>query len=93
MIKVPLATVKDAPSGFVEKSVRDEVLITRHGKPVAVLVGFIGEGGWFDSRLDHDERWRGRGESCHILTAEPAAGKELRRRPTATTMRLFYSHD
>lgn len=29
MIKVPLATVKDGLSGYVKKSARNEVLITR----------------------------------------------------------------
>ncbi len=31
MIKVPLATVKDGLSGYVKKSARNEVLITRLG--------------------------------------------------------------
>ena len=57
MIKVPLATVKDDLSGYVKKSARDEVLITRHGKPAAILIGFADEDDWFDYRLEHDERF------------------------------------
>lgn len=57
MIKVPLATVKDDLSGYVKKSARDEVLITRHGKPAAILIGFADEDDWLDYRLEHDERF------------------------------------
>ena len=57
MIKVPLATVKDDLSGYVRKAAKDEVLITRHGKPAAVLIGFADEDDWFDYRLEHDERF------------------------------------
>jgi prevent-host-death family protein len=55
MIKVPLATVKDDLSAYVKKSATDEVLITRHGKPAAILIGFADEDDWFDYRLEHDE--------------------------------------
>jgi prevent-host-death family protein len=57
MIKVPLAEVKDALSEFIKKAAKDEVLITRHGKPAAILIGFADEDDWFDYRLEHDERF------------------------------------
>jgi prevent-host-death family protein len=57
MIKVPLAIVKDDLSGYVKKAAKDEVLITRHGKPAAILIGFADEDEWFDYRLEHDERF------------------------------------
>lgn len=57
MIKVPLAEVKDALSDYVKKAAKDEVVITRHGKPAAVLIGFADEDDWFDYRLEHDERF------------------------------------
>ena len=57
MIKVPLAAVKDALSDYVKKAANDEVLITRHGKPAAILIGFADEDDWFDYRLEHDERF------------------------------------
>ena len=56
MIKVPLAAVKDSLSDYVKKAAKDEVLITRHGKPAAILIGFADEDDWFDYRLEHDER-------------------------------------
>ena len=57
MIKVPLAEVKDALSDYVRKAAKDEVLITRHGVPAAILIGFADEDEWFDYRLEHDERF------------------------------------
>ena len=57
MIKVPLAEVKDALSDYIKKAAKDEVLITRHGKPAAILIGFADEDDWFDYRLEHDERF------------------------------------
>ena len=57
MIKVPLADVKDALSDYVKKAAKDEVVITRHGKPAAILIGFADEDDWLDYRLEHDERF------------------------------------
>ena len=30
------------------------VVITRHGKPAGVLIGFKSEDDWFDYRIEHD---------------------------------------
>ncbi len=57
MIKVPLADVKDALSDYVRKAAKDEVLITRRGRPAAILIGFADEDDWFDYQLEHDERF------------------------------------
>ena len=57
MIKVPLAEVKDSLSEFIKKAAKDQVVITRHGKPAAILIGFADEDDWFDYRLEHDERF------------------------------------
>jgi PHD/YefM family antitoxin component YafN of YafNO toxin-antitoxin module len=35
---------------------KEEVVITRHGKPAAVVIGFRDEDDWFDYRLEHDEK-------------------------------------
>ena len=40
---------------IIRESEKDEVLITRHGKPAAIIIGFEDEDGWFDYRLEHDE--------------------------------------
>ena len=40
---------------IVREAAAGEVLLTRHGKPVAVVIGFRDEDDWFDYRLEHDE--------------------------------------
>jgi hypothetical protein len=36
------------------------VVITRHGKPAGVPIGFESEGDWFDYRLENDSRFLAR---------------------------------
>ena len=36
----------------------EEVVITRHGKPAGVLIGFESEDDWFDYRLESDPRFQ-----------------------------------
>ena len=48
-----LAEVKDDLSRFLRLAASEEILITRHGKPAGVLIGFEGEEDWFDYRLEH----------------------------------------
>jgi prevent-host-death family protein len=48
-----LAEVKDDLSRFLRLAESEEILITRHGKPAGVLIGFEGEDDWFDYRLEH----------------------------------------
>src|SRR5229473_5586070 len=51
--QVALAEVKDDLSRFLRLAESEEILITRHGKPAGVLIGFEGEEDWFDYRLEH----------------------------------------
>ena len=60
MKKVPLSEVKDHLSEYLDLAEREEVLITRHGKPAGVLIGFESEDDWFDYRLEHDPRFLAR---------------------------------
>ena len=48
-----LAEVKDDLSRFLRLAETEEILITRHGKPAGVLIGFESEDDWFDYRLEH----------------------------------------
>ena len=48
-----LAEVKDDLSRFLRLAESQEIVITRHGKPAGVLIGFEDEGDWFDYRLEH----------------------------------------
>ncbi len=36
---------------------RQEIVITRHGKPAGVLIGFESEDDWFEYRLETDPRF------------------------------------
>ena len=53
MRRVALAEVKDDLSRFLRLAESEEILITRHGKPAGVLIGFESEDDWFDYRLEH----------------------------------------
>src|SRR3990170_3706727 len=48
-----LAEVKDDLSRFLRLAESEEILITRHGKPAGILIGFESEEDWFDYRLEH----------------------------------------
>jgi prevent-host-death family protein len=50
---VALAEVKDDLSRFLRLAESEEILITRHGKPAGVLIGFESDDDWFDYRLEH----------------------------------------
>jgi prevent-host-death family protein len=62
MKKVALSEIKDQLSKYLREAQRGEVLITLHGKPAGVLVGFASEDDWFDYRLENDPRFLGRVE-------------------------------
>ena len=53
MRQAALAEVKDDLSRFLRLAESEEILITRHGKPAGVLIGFENEEDWFDYRLEH----------------------------------------
>jgi prevent-host-death family protein len=57
MKEVPLSVVKDDLSRFLREAERQEIVITRHGKPAGVLIGFESEDDWFDYRLENDPRF------------------------------------
>ena len=48
-----LAEVKDDLSKFLRLAAEEEIVITRHGRPAGVLIGFASEDDWFDYRLEH----------------------------------------
>ncbi|UCG43833.1 MAG: type II toxin-antitoxin system Phd/YefM family antitoxin [candidate division WOR-3 bacterium] len=54
MKRVALAEVKDHLSEYLRDASKEEVIITRHGKPAGVLIGFANEEDWFEYRLAHD---------------------------------------
>lgn len=64
MKEVPLSAVKDDLSRFLREAERQEIVITRHGKPAGVLIGFETEDDWFDYRLENDPRFLQRVEQA-----------------------------
>ena len=57
MREVPLSEVKDDLSRFLREAEKQEIVITRHGKPAGVLIGFESEDDWFEYRLENDPRF------------------------------------
>ena len=69
MRQVPLSQIRDDLSRFLREAGKQEIVITRHGKPAGVLIGFESEDDWFDYRLENDPR---------LLRRIEAARKSLR---------------
>ena len=51
---MPLSEVKDDLSNLLREAEKGEIVITRHGKPAGLLIGFKSEDEWFDYRLQND---------------------------------------
>ena len=57
MKQIPLSEVKDDLSHLLREAAKQDIVITRHGKPAGVLIGFETEDDWFEYRLENDERF------------------------------------
>jgi prevent-host-death family protein len=55
--EIPLSEVKDDLSHLLREAAKGDIVITRHGKPAGVLIGFESEDDWFDYRLENDPRF------------------------------------
>ena len=64
MKEVPLSEIKDDLSRFLREAETQEIVITRHGKPAGLLIGFESEEDWFEYRLEHDPRFLRRVEQA-----------------------------
>jgi prevent-host-death family protein len=62
--QVPLSEIKDDLSRYLHEAEKQEIVITRHGKPAGVLIGFESEDDWFEYRLENDPRFLGRIEKA-----------------------------
>lgn len=88
MKKVALSDVKDDLSRYLRQAAKEEIVITRHGKPAGVLVGFATEEDWFDYQLENDARFlariekargslrKGRGTRIEDIQAKPRQSKK-----------------
>ena len=55
--EVPLSEVKDDLSHLLREAEERDIVITRHGKPAGLLIGFKSEDDWFEYRLENDPRF------------------------------------
>lgn len=62
--EVPLSEIKDDLSRYLREAETQEIVITRHGKPAGVLIGFESEEDWFEHRLENDPRFLRRVEAA-----------------------------
>lgn len=62
--QIPLSEAKDDFSNLLREAVKQDIVITRHGKPAGVLIGFESEDDWFDYRLENDPRFLRRVEAA-----------------------------
>lgn len=63
---VALAEVKNDLSKYLRLAAEREVLITRHGRPAGILIGFRSEDDWFDYRLEHHPEFLRRIEEARL---------------------------
>jgi prevent-host-death family protein len=94
MKQVALSEIKDDLSKYLRLAENEEIVITRHGKPAGVLVGFTSEDDWFDYKLEHDPRFLkrierareslqdGKGIKLENLQPAPKANSRRPKRPT-----------
>jgi prevent-host-death family protein len=73
--EVALSEVKDDLSKYLRLAEREEIVITRHGKPAGVLIGFSSDEEWFEYRLQNDPRFLKRIERAR---ASVRAGRGVR---------------
>ena len=64
MKRIALSEVKDQLSRYLKEARKEGIVITRHGKPAGVLIGFASEDDWFDYRLENDPRFLRRIEAA-----------------------------
>lgn len=94
MKQVALSEIKDDLSKYLRMAENEEIIITRHGKPAGVLVGFASEEDWFDYKLEHDPRFlqriarareslkAGKGIKLEDLQVEPKTRSRRSKRST-----------
>ena len=73
MKKVPLTQLKDDLSRYLRLAEEEQIIITRHGQPAGILMGFASEEDWFDYQLENDPRFLKRIET---RTGELASWQE-----------------
>lgn len=57
MKQIALSEVKDDLSKYLRLAEREAIVITRHGRPAGLLIGFASEDEWFEYKLENDPRF------------------------------------
>jgi len=60
MTKIAVAKVKDNFSNILRRAGKEEIVVTVHGRPVAVIIGFENEDDWLEYRLLRDDKFLAR---------------------------------
>lgn len=64
MKTLPLTKAKDDLSQVIRDASEEEIVITRHGRPAAIVIGFANDEDWLEYRLAHDEQFLASVESA-----------------------------
>ena len=75
MKQIPLSEIEDDLARYLHVAEREEVVITRDGKPAGVLIGFESEEDWIDYQLEHDPTFL---DQIERARADIRAGKGVR---------------
>lgn len=57
MKKIPMSEIKGDLSKYLRMAETEEIVITRHGKPAGILVGFASDEDWDDYQTENDPRF------------------------------------
>jgi len=75
MKQVNLVEAKNQLSKYLRLAEQEEIVITRHGRPAGILIGFESEDDWFEYKLENDPKFLARVEAAR---ASLRAGKGVR---------------
>lgn len=82
MKKVALTQLKDDLSKYLRLAEKEQIVITRHGQPAGILVGFASEDDWLDFQLENDPRFLKRVEHAR---ASLRSGRGVKLEDVAST--------
>ena len=57
MKQVALAEFRDHLSHYLVEAQKEQIVVTKHGKPAGVVAGFATDDEWFDFQLENDPRF------------------------------------
>ena len=57
MKQVAFAELRDHLFRYLVEAGKDQIVITKHGKPAGLLTGFATDDEWFDFQLENDPRF------------------------------------